>query len=176
MKALAQPMNSPLQLDRYFLKELHFELNPGFDRALVPRKDIAMPEIHIGVVAIDQNPDNPRHWRFEVSLGLVDPKEGKFPYKVEATMVGYFTVSDKYPTERVERLARSNGPAVLYSSAREIVASITGCSPYSQLIIPLVTFLAPEKAIESGKPVKQIRASSSPKVRKKPTKRTAKKK
>ena len=35
MKALYKPMLSPLQLDRYFLKGLNFQLKDGFDRGEV---------------------------------------------------------------------------------------------------------------------------------------------
>ncbi|CAN5300300.1 hypothetical protein BH18ACI2_BH18ACI2_06130 [soil metagenome] len=154
MEALIQPITSPLQLDRYFLKRLHFELYEGFDRTKVPLEGMAIPNVEIGVVSIDQNPDNPLQWRFEVKLELLDPQDTPFPYKVETTVVGYFTVSGHYPAERAERLAKTNGPALLYSSAREIVASVTGRSSYSPLLIPSVTFIQPEE--EAMPEVKQL--------------------
>lgn len=151
-KPLAQPMMSPLQLDRYFLKELHFALNPGFDEGIpVPRSKIEVPSVNIGVMSMDRNPNNPRQWKFELLVDLLDPDKGKFPYKVQVTMVGFFTVSERYPAERVERLAKTNGPSLLYSSAREIIAFATGCSPFPQLTIPVVTFIQPEKAVAAGK-------------------------
>lgn len=162
--AISRPMMSPLQLDRYFLKELSYALNPGFELGPnMPRKDITVPVVNIGVMHAERNPDNPRQWMFEVLIDLPEPEEGKFPYSVQATIIGFFTVSDRYPEERVERLAKTNGPALLYSSAREIVASITGCSPYPQLILPAVTFIQPEKAVPAAKvagtlpPVKEVR-------------------
>jgi preprotein translocase subunit SecB len=147
-------MMSPLQLDRYFLKELSYGLNPGFELGPnMPRKDITIPSVNIGLMHAERNPDNPRQWMFEVLVDLQEPEEGKFPYSVEATIIGFFTVSDRYPEERVERLAKTNGPALLYSSVREIVASITGCSPYPQLILPAVTFIQPEKGVPTTKVV-----------------------
>jgi preprotein translocase subunit SecB len=143
MKAVFQPITSPLQLDRYFLKSLHFELKPGYDRTRVSSVDMAPPGLEIGVVSVEQSPENPTQWRFEVSLELPDTPESRFPYTVETTLVGFFTVSEHYPVEHAERLARINGPALLYSSAREIVASITGRSPYPKLLIPSVTFIQP---------------------------------
>jgi preprotein translocase subunit SecB len=155
--AISRPMMSPLQLERYFLKELRYGLNPGFELGPnMPRKDITVPSVSIGVMYSERNPENPRQWMFEVLVDLQEPEEGKFPYKVQATLVGFFTVSDRYPEERVERLAKTNGPALLYSSAREIIASVTGCSPYPQLILPAVTFLQPEKALPDHKPTLEL--------------------
>lgn len=143
MKALFTPLTSPLQLDRYFLKDLRFELKEGFDGQRVPVGDLTPPSLEIGVVAAEQNSEDPLQWRFEVSLELPDPPESKFPYIVATTLVGYFTVNAHYPAEQAERLARINGPALLYSSAREVVASVTGRSPYPKLLIPSVTFIQP---------------------------------
>jgi preprotein translocase subunit SecB len=144
MKALFQPITSPLQLDRYFLKSLHFELNEGFDRGRVLNSDLNPPELEIGVVSAEQHPENPAKWRFEVCLELPHSPDANFPYRMGTTLVGYFTVSEQYPTEHAERLARINGPAVLYSCGRELVASVTGRSPYPRLLIPSVTFVEPD--------------------------------
>jgi preprotein translocase subunit SecB len=147
-----QPMSSPLRLDRYFLKELSFKLYEGFDRRRIPDDEMTTPNLRVTVVSAIRNPEHELQWRFELSLELLEPEEGtKFPYKVNALMVGYFTIDERYPKERAERLVRTNGPAVLYSSARELIASVTGRSPYSSLLIPCVTFLQPEKAEETTK-------------------------
>ncbi len=148
MNALYQPMMSPLQLDRYFLKGLRFNLNEGYDRGRVSPEHFAAPQIKIGVVSAEQDPERPSRWRFEVNLGLSDMPESDVPYQVETTLVGYFVVHENYPPEHAERLARVNGPAVLYSCAREIVASVTGRSPYPKLLIPSVTFIQPEQAVD----------------------------
>jgi preprotein translocase subunit SecB len=141
-------MLSPLQLDRYFLKGLHFELKDGYDRDAVPGRFEA-PQLEIGVVSAEQDEEQPSHWRFEVNLELPHLPDSEFPYQIATTLVGYFTVDENYPAELAERIARVNGPAVLYSCAREIVATVTGRSPYPKLIIPSVTFLQPERAATS---------------------------
>jgi preprotein translocase subunit SecB len=146
MDALYRPQMSPLQLDRYFLKGLYFQLKDGYDRGRVSPDHFAPPQLEIGVVAAEQNPEHPLKWRFEVSLELPDLPNSDFPYQVETTLVGYFTMSDDCPPEHAEQLARVNGPAVLYSCAREIIAAVTGRSPYPKLLIPTVTFIQPGPA------------------------------
>lgn len=176
-KPIAQPMMSPLQLDRYFLKELHFALNPGFEEGIpVPRNKFEIPTVNIGVMSMVRNPNNPRQWRFELLVDLLDPDTGRFPYKVQATMVGFFTVSERYPAEKVERLAKTNGPSLLYSSAREIIAFATGCSPYPQLTIPAVTFIQPEKAVAAGKDQPQLTGAVKTPAKRGSKKSVAKKK
>jgi preprotein translocase subunit SecB len=150
MKAIYKPTLSPLQLDRYFLKGLNFQLKDGFDRGEVSAERFAPPQLEIGVVSAEQNPEHPLKWRFEVSLELPDLPDSEFPYQVGTTLVGYFTMSDNCPAEHAERLARVNGPAVLYSCAREIVAAVTGRSPYPKLVIPSVTFIQPEGPEANG--------------------------
>jgi preprotein translocase subunit SecB len=144
MEALFTPTPSPLQLDRYFLKSLRFELREGFDHERIKSADINIPPLEIGVVSAEQNPNNPMRWQFEVSVELPDLPEYNSPYSIETTLVGFFTVDMDFPAELAERLARTNGPALLYSCAREIVASITGRSPYPRLLIPSVTFFQPQ--------------------------------
>jgi preprotein translocase subunit SecB len=174
-------MMSPLQLDKYFLKELYFGLHEGFDRGRVHEDSFTIPKLQVGVVAVDRNPDNPLQWRFEVSLELLEPEDGEFPYKVAARVVGYFTVNESLPSERVERLARTNGPALLYSSAREIVASITGRSSFPPLLIPSVFFAQSEDneakpAVKQLPPAKETRGKAAKKASKKGAKKGASKK
>jgi|SRR6266436_6681852 preprotein translocase subunit SecB len=160
MKALYEPMTSPLQLDRYFLKGLNFKLKDGFDRRRVSPDNFSTPQLEIGVVSAERVEEQPLSWRFEVSVELPDSPECVFPYQVETILVGYFTVSEHYPTEHAERLARVNGPAVLYSCAREIVASVTGRCPYPKLLIPSVTFIQPGDIVESAP---ELTAGAGPK-------------
>lgn len=163
MKALFRPMTSPLQLDRYFLKSLYFHLNDGFDGAPFSSADLNLPDLEIGVVSAEQHPEDSSKWRFEVSLELPASADGMCPYRFGTTLVGFFTVSEHYPAEHAERLARTNGPALLYSSAREIAASVTGRSPYPRLLIPSVTFIQPDvnKAQIDGEELRQISAPQS---------------
>jgi len=170
MKALFRPKTSPLQLDRYFLKSLHFDLNDGFDGGPMSSAELNPPELEIGVVSAEQHPDDSSKWRFEVSLELPELPDATFPYRFGTILVGYFTVSEHYPAENAETLARTNGPALLYSSAREIAASVTGRSPYPKLLIPSVTFIQPDSAkakVEGvqaeigGVPPRQIGAAQS---------------
>lgn len=164
MEALYSPIPSPLQLDRYFLKGLQFQLKEGYDRSGPHFRKFDPPDLEIGVVSAETVDDDPSRWRFEICVQLPQIPDSEFPYDVATILVGYFTVAATYPAERAEQLARVNGPAVLYSCAREIVATVTGRSPYPKLLIPSVTFWQPEMATSNGqenaltevKPLRQL--------------------
>jgi preprotein translocase subunit SecB len=173
MEAHTHPTLSPLQLNRYFIKKLAFALNEGFDRRGRPtskelRATVTPP---MGVdVESEQNPDNESQWRFELTVELSEPEDHLFPYRVMATIVGYFTVDRNYPKQDAANLARVSGASILYSTVREIVANVTSRTHYPHLVLPTVTFLdLPEleetpaqkrtrKAKTSGKPPSKKRA------------------
>lgn len=143
MEAHVHPSLSPLQLNRYFIKKLAFSLNEGFDRRGRPtQKEIRaaqVPETAIGVFA-EQNPENDSQWRIELVVDVAEDKT--FPYKVAATVVGYFTVANKkISKEEAENLAKVSGASVLYTTTREIIVNITGRTQYPHLMLPTVTFL-----------------------------------
>jgi preprotein translocase subunit SecB len=56
-------------------------------------------------------------------------------------MVGFMHVLETYPSDKIDLLVAVNGPALLYSSAREIIASITGRGPFPAIVLPSVNFL-----------------------------------
>jgi preprotein translocase subunit SecB len=173
MEAHIHATTSPLQLNRYFLKRLFFGLNEDFDHGVQPTEE-DVPPLYIGVVSADQNPEDPLQWRFEISVELGEPDEGQFPYKVEAVVVGYFTVSEDYPKDRAERMAKINGPALLYSSTRDLLRAITSRSPYPALLAPSMMFIPMDEDIEEPKQLtaaKKARATKSKTVTKTAKKR-----
>lgn len=56
-------------------------------------------------------------------------------------MVGFFKTNSALSKSDAQKLAESNCPAVLYSTAREIVATLTRRSPYPAILLPLITFV-----------------------------------
>lgn len=141
---------SPLQLEAYFLKELSFSIADGLETAPTrsPKTD------NIGIkVEIDAHPrdDNPLKWRCELTVESAEEPDSDPPYSFRITFVGFFHVVKGYPAERVELMARTNAPALLYSAAREALVPITSRGPYPAVVLPSVTFLeAPPPKPEGG--------------------------
>jgi preprotein translocase subunit SecB len=165
---------SPLRLNRYFLKSLNFSLYEGFDWGVIPEGvKIAVPALDVGAFS-SQNPDNDLQWRVELNLNLLEPEEKNFPYKIDATLIGYFTVDKRYPKEDAERLARTAGPAFLYSTARDMLNAITNRSPFAPLILQSAVF-----SLKAERPRRKRLGASQPKrltAKPKPTRKIAVKK
>lgn len=131
---------SPLQLEAYFLKELTFTIT---DQLETPPKRSAKAD-NLGIkVQADAGPrdDDPFKWRCELTVESVEEAEIIPPYRFRITFVGFFHVAKGYPAERVELMARTNAPALLFSAAREALVPITSRGPYPAIVLPSVTFL-----------------------------------
>lgn len=182
MEAHVHPSLSLLQLNKYFIKKLAFSLNEGFDRRGKPTlKEIraaVTPETGIGIFA-EQNPENDRQWRIELVIDVGESEDKSFPYKVAASVVGYFSVDKKMPKEDAENLAKVSGASILYTTTREIIVNITGRTHYPHLMLPTVTFVdLPELPEEEPKRLAAPHAprTAKKKARKKTTPPAAKKK
>lgn len=165
---------SLLRLEWYFIKELHVEWQSEFDAS--ESLAIAVSDLSVDVVP-NQNKEDPTRWGFEVSVTLIDKSGKRFPYIFKIILVGFFEVAKAYydhNPDSAELLAIVNGPAVLYSAAREQVATFTSRGPHPEIILPTVTFLPiggegerPSKA-QVAKPVAQPKLRTA---KKKTTKR-----
>jgi preprotein translocase subunit SecB len=180
MEAHIHPHLSPLQLNRYFIKKLRFSLNEGFDRRGTPtNKELratVMPQMSV-LVDAEQNPDNDLQWRLELTVELDDSEDRSFPYKVAATVVGYFELDKKTPKAEAEDLAKVSGASILYSTAREVIANATSRTHYPRLMLPTVTFFdLPHQLEAQPLPQKATRKSATKKARKRAASPAAKKK
>ena len=79
-----------------------------------------------------------------VAVGFVVSNENAeviCPYTIDVQALGIFSVTDKWPTEKHERLIYENGAALVYGAIREMVATITSRSLPGSLMLPTPTFI-----------------------------------
>lgn len=147
--------NSQLQLETYFLKELSYSLKDSLEAIPEAVTEINLVGLKIGdlTTLIDENQQK---WRCELTIKSDNAANSESFYKFKIVMVGFFSVNSTLSPENAKILAESNCPAVLYSTSREIIATVTRRSPYPAVLLPLVTFV---KNIEE------------PKSKRKPTKK-----
>ena len=146
---------SHLQLETYFLKEISYAVKN--DLYTIPEKvsEVMPVGLEIGdlTTPVDES-DNA--WRCELTIKSSDDDEGNPFYNFRIVMVGFFKVHPELPTDYAQALAESNCPAVLYSTSREIIATVTRRSPYPAVLLPLVTFVkVAEKPKQVKKPIKK---------------------
>jgi preprotein translocase subunit SecB len=161
---------SPLRLDNYFIKEMHFSLRPGFDQSSETEVDAPPPDFKVKADFI-QPDGNVFQCRCELSVELPDDPADKFPYKFAVILVGEYTIVSKFDDELADKIMKANAPAVLYSAARELLLTLTGRSGYRPFLLPSATFVFDkedkEQQVISATQLKPTRKRSSKKASKK---------
>lgn len=130
---------SHLQLNRYYLKELTFLLRDTLETPPGRKTDIKTVDLDISdsTVPLDKSA---RKWRCELTIKSKSREEDNF-YDFRIVMIGFFTTKAAMSAETARNLAETNAPAVLYSTSREIIATVTRRSPYPGTLLPTVTFI-----------------------------------
>lgn len=128
---------SRLALDDYFIKALSFALSSGFDQDKEEGSEVEPPDLKVrSRLKHSKN----KQWRCELKVELPGDPMGKFPYTFSLILVGLFTIELELSPDSDETLVRANAPALLFSAAREVLASISSRSGYPPFILPSVTF------------------------------------
>lgn len=151
---------SPLQLEGYFLKEISFSLAGDITEKPTELKKAENLGVEVSVATECINEEE-RRWRCELTLDLKPEAEAVSAYTFHISLVGFFFISEKYSADKVELLAKTNCPAVLYSTAREMLVTIVRRSPFAPVLIPSVTFLEinSEQHKDKGKNLPKVKDS-----------------
>ncbi|OQB49605.1 MAG: hypothetical protein BWY02_01291 [bacterium ADurb.Bin157] len=150
---------SPLQLHRYFAEEVYCKANSDFDRD----KDVKIKDFQVFFETGEDK--NPLFRRIRLTVEQNISKDGNEPFAFKVVMVGFFEVLKEFfesqGPEKTEQLVNVNGPALLYSAARELLAIVSGRGPYNDenlnVLLPSITFLN-FKAMKPVKEAKQVKA------------------
>jgi len=159
---------SPLLLDRYVVTEFSFKAHADYNYPAENEHDgkVELADLKAEVVP-HQHKDDPSRWIFGLNIELPESSERRYPYSFKIELVGFFEIDAKYPSDKARLLANANAPALLYSSAREFLASVTGRGPYMALWLPSAMFI---------KQVGSVQTSRSETASAKPVRKAVKKK
>jgi preprotein translocase subunit SecB len=129
---------APLQLKYYFITELYIKARTNYD----PKRGF---DYKIEYLQCDtkfmKKEDNPLLRQVQFTINCNPPVDANIPYEFKITVVGFFHIDKTWPLSRREELVHFNGLAILYSTAREIIATATSRGPWPQIILPSVNFL-----------------------------------
>jgi|SRR5687767_14889733 len=168
---------SPLRLEWYFIKELRVAWQSEYDSSEAAAMSVSDLSVE---VTPSQSEEEPLKWAFEVSIALEDNTGKRFPYVFHIVLVGFFEIAREYAETNPngsELLAVVNGPAVLYSAAREHITTLTSRGPYPEVVLPTVTFLPIEEKQKNKDSQLQLEgAKEKPRSRSKKTAKRAVKK
>lgn len=146
---------SHLQLETYFLKEISYAVKN--DLNTIPEKVTEITPVGLEIADLTTPVDGSDNaWRCELVIKSSGDDEGNPFYNFKIVMVGFFKVYPDLPSDYAQALAESNCPAVLYSTSREIIATVTRRSPYPAVLLPLVTFVKLNEQLKiTKKPTKK---------------------
>lgn len=145
-----------VQLDGYYIRELRF----GVGESLAKRAKFMLgtglhiqhPDIitcpGVGInFAVDFAQNIKDESKYKVQLQVHSDQAGKDdPYTFDIQLVGYFSVEDGVkPFPGLDVFVHRNAVMILYSTAREIIASVTSRGPFPALILPTLSFNVTEK-------------------------------
>jgi preprotein translocase subunit SecB len=190
---------APLQIDGYYVKEFSCSVRDDLDEkshlALGTGLHIQPSQVMLASPMVDLEVGIGEHLKdrskFRIMLDVKsDDKEGDSPYTFSLKLMGYFSVEDKKYIEEMSPIFHRNAVMLLYSAAREIVASSTGRGPFPAYMLPTLSFnydesvwaaidekiKANEKQIEAKKKPRQLSASTASTKKKKASKKTSSKK
>jgi len=175
---------SPLQLEGYYVKSLEFTLRPSVEEGSTFSTARGLQFFPNEIQEIDPltinfsggggpNSEDNSRWRFHLRLKSDIPADSNYPYEFSLEIVGFFKVFFDEPLGKDEILLRVNATTLLYTTAREVIASATSRGPFPSVLLPTVSF-ANSPLVERAKGINPEVQNTSI-VKKKTSKSSAKK-
>lgn len=132
----------PLQLERSVLERLLVERDSSY-AAGTPQQPRGRWQLKL-----EQSADRPELWRVALELRFEPTEENPGPYRIEATMIGFFRLPDGLAKEEAAKLAGITGASILYSAAREHLLMVTGRMMWGPFQLPTIRFPSPDAAVD----------------------------
>jgi preprotein translocase subunit SecB len=167
---------SPLQLEGYYVQELHVAVRQDpesprplfFQLGLHPQLEGLYNPDDLTINTQIQGAANKEDPNRLVSIVQIETRTedgAKFPYDFRVVLAGYFRLTAEVPAEdraNAIHALRTTAASVLYSAARELIASVTGRGPYPAAILPTIVIQL-DPATEPEQPQEQPKAAKKPK-------------
>jgi preprotein translocase subunit SecB len=131
---------SPLQLEHYFVSDLHFSGNSAF----VNGKPLELKYDNLSVeTSFLKDDKDASKWQVTLRVGHQPNANVNSPYSFIVEIIGFFFALPSYPHDK-ERLIKTNAPTILYGIAREFVRTVTASGHYHPgVLLPSVSFFEP---------------------------------
>lgn len=164
---------SPVNLEHYILDRVDIEPVEGYvsdESQLYPDFSGAKfkAEINVSEVSGEHVP-NPPAYQIHMAL-LCDPKEkNSFPYRFQISVTGFMSFRGEQTGKERTDIITVNGCALLYSTLRDALHSLTARFRNGPVLLPTVTFLDMRENTEkkAGSQIKE--KPKTPRQRKKPS-------
>lgn len=150
---------SPLQLDDAFVGEITVTAGDS-----VAHADIVPSNVVIDAIpSYARHTENPLKWSVKLSVEFKSAENKAAAYEGRVHCEGYFTVVDaEMPEDRHRKLVAVNAPTILYSMARDIVATITGRGRHGKFLLPSVSFIDQLITFPDDPPTEEPASATAP--------------
>lgn len=189
---------APLQLEGYYLKSVSCGIRAGLEQetklAMVaglhiqPDKVVTASDYRIDLkVETGKNIKEPNRYRIQLKIASDETQKDLSPYVFSLTLIGFFRWEESKERQdeksnltkaALDILITRNAAMILYSTAREILASLTNRGPLPGIVLPAFSFIVDDdmKALTAHSAKATPRAITPKPRRAKPSSKTAKKK
>lgn len=143
---------SPLKLQKYFVDELTVAVRLLKTNAPVLDLELTPDDLEVGVEQYE-GVEKQSHKLCHLTVKLKETDK-QVPYRFFIRMVGLFELD---PTgmsqQQIETHLRFSMPSVLWSAAREVLATQMAKGPFPPVLLPVVTFLPEQEPLDKLKGV-----------------------
>ena len=165
-----------LQLEDYWATSVHVDANPDFVEASAPLDPDLINVTHAVKQLKSENvKEDGTKWLVDLAVEQSLAAEKSIPYSFRITMQAIVGAHPMLEGDRLQRVVSTNGPSMLFGSAREVIRAATGRGPYSAIIIPSTNFLpaSGDKEKENAKETSKKPKPKKPKPKKPSRKKVA---
>ena len=144
------------------MPEISCIANPGYDpeRPADLRDESFKAESRLHAME-SKDPEQHSSWSVELDLSQQPDDKANVPYHFQVKLVGLFRCSNKPSDVPQEAFVRTNGSSILYGIAREFLRSLTAVGPWSDMLLPTVSFYP--DAPTAPEPPKKLKERKGPK-------------
>lgn len=149
-----KPTASLINCTNYFVTEMSLSSSSTYDPEKASNLELADLRVESDLSLV--KPDEPL-WAVALSVDQNVTAEKNAPYNFVIRLVGFFTIVEGVPKERIDKLLLTNGSSILFAAAREILRDMTSKGPYAPLLLPTLSFFPlpkEEAAAEAGEAAK----------------------
>lgn len=135
--------DSPVSLERYYFKQLSVSASED--------GDATAPVALLTTLNCGQHQHDPRRFVLDLTLRFfAEQASEKTPtYTGEISVEGFFAIATQSLDRQSQEILVTNGAAILYGAAREIIMNITSRGPWPPLMLNSVSFVKLGKKIVS---------------------------
>ena len=138
---------APLQLKHYFITDIFVK---AYHNYKLKQSQIYNIKNLQSDIKYRRHKTDKGKWQVQLKLRYTSQEEENMPYEFSVNIVGFFEIVSTLAESKIKVLVRYNAPAMLYSAACEIIATVSGRGPWGPFFIPTVSFI-PKKISRSKK-------------------------